>query len=731
MSIRSILARRSTLLITALLAGLCCAVGCKPPAPPTPQTPAAVPPAGDLPAAQLYAQAQELEHVACDGDAILLARGVNVEDDGPAFGLFDPDAEAGRVVRKDLSDPSLGPYFESLTAAVQARKKLLVPSLSADSASLLLFAARAGGGPLLIRVNGQPVRFDPRDASATTQPDRPVVGPRWWQIPVAAALLTVGENAIELRSASDAPGWRLMIAPKAGFGQGTGERAFPGLSERSADGGATWTPEKLGHEGKAAGEYCVRLLLGQYELAGRWTGPVVDLARDADTDRIRHAVTVGAIRGRIVQRTPAGTKIQWWVRSGRLAVAEGDRWSDWAPVQPDDAGEFTVPRPAGRFVQMRARLSTEDPAGSPRILGLTLVGMDVKAAPEPPGRIDVHEFPSARVWRPALSFEAGPLPGRQAAALTRRYGLSDAVRNARTEFELVLRVMRWTRQVGRQGLLMPDSRWIAGTILATRTDQPQSLPCQVVLCEGLATVGVPARIVGFMPPDAPGGPILHAVEFWSCDYDKWVLADAMAGDYFIDESTAAPLGAIELQRRFVQCGCRPGLTGADLKLRVIRDGRQLPADQAVPCWAAGALLLVPRSDFTGKPGTTPLNAVYSPAGWSGYVAWAGPEAVSAGPQVIRRVDRLGDFNWPLCRVQVEVEHGTEPGELLVYLYTQTPSLDTFLVSVDGSEWKPWTADFRWQLVPGPNCLRICERNKARRMGPVSTLTVNYVPPVEQ
>ena len=124
--------------------------------------------------ADLYAAADGLVDVQPNGGGITLARGVVIEDDGPAFGIFDQAAEVAQPQGGQAAQLALRltdtPCWEPLSATRRIRKILPIAPLNPKSAELLVFASRAGRAPLHVQVNGAPVVFDPPDG-ASSQPD--------------------------------------------------------------------------------------------------------------------------------------------------------------------------------------------------------------------------------------------------------------------------------------------------------------------------------------------------------------------------------------------------------------------------------------------------------------------------------------------------------------------------------------------------------------------------------
>jgi hypothetical protein len=77
---------------------------------------------------------------------------------------------------------------------------------------------------------------------------------------------------------------------------------------------------------------------------------------------------------------PAKTTISVAVRSGNTAESD-DAWSEWSTEQTD-AGKAVIAAPPARFLQYRLTLSSNDPAVTPSVRGVTLRYQTTNQAPE-------------------------------------------------------------------------------------------------------------------------------------------------------------------------------------------------------------------------------------------------------------------------------------------------------------------------------------------------------------
>ena len=813
--------------LVSLLIGLAAIGGCA-------QTPAG-PAAARSPG--LYDLAEDLTNIRSADGGVSLARGVLIEDDGPAFGIFDPlaeggpDAIPGRPIRKSAVDVTDTPYWEPLSKTCMARKTLLVgalPGRSADegqhaalkprTAELLVYAARRPDAKLIVQVNGSRVEVKAEAVAApASRPDKPVAStqpagqakavaprfepPRWHRISISEADLRTGENEIVLSSDTDSPGWLLLIAPRDAYGRGTaGRRTFPGRSFRSDDSGRTWqggqASAKLGRAGLAAGEYAVRLLLDQHVLTGQWTGPRADLDRwQAEPGYpIRRVVTFKSADGHVDQDVPAGCKVQWEFRSGSVQLGLNSAWGPWTKFAPDAAGGFHLDAVNNRYVQLRATLTTENPAVSPVVKGIKMALAEPAEQPVPPGRLRVTEWNNPRIVRSALDFTYETWPNAKLKLLDERFGLAAAIKPARTQFETAILTLDWLKAtMHSHNVFVPSHTWNATDILSTQTTAPtEPLAYALVYCQALLAHGITARVFG------EGS----ACEFWSTDFRKWVLVkpcgdilvDPLSWEYCIDAKTGVPVNGWELYQAhsysFQEKDRRDEArlsNPAPLRLEELMDlesssddGLRVVKSSGVRPPGSGMgfrlpVLLIPRNNFASSDRLLPLTITEMPQpGWPELIVydpsvaylnamyaksakmsalWSardgdfyrlmggkgkpepGPKRTPEPPRVVsmsqlpHHLDRLCDLYPTLNTVQMEVQYGKTPGELWVYLDTETPGFETFQLNIDQAGFSsiPGANHFIWRLAPGPNSLQVRVRNKAGATGSISSIAVQYLP----
>jgi hypothetical protein len=95
--------------------------------------------------------------------------------------------------------------------------------------------------------------------------------------------------------------------------------------------------------------------------------------------------------------TPSGTAVTIAVRSGNVAEPD-ETWSDWSAEQTDPE-RAVVSAPPARFLQYRVTLTSEDPAATPALHGLTLRYSTTNQAPEV-GKVEVPDLDAANLENP-------------------------------------------------------------------------------------------------------------------------------------------------------------------------------------------------------------------------------------------------------------------------------------------------------------------------------------------
>lgn len=641
-----------------------------------------------LDAKALYGRAVASDvRLSSDGAAVVLDESELIEDDGPAAGY------------------SYKPNEERLSDTVWIKKELSVPDPVARKATLLV----GPGGDLRAIVNGKPVELGPAEKT----------GNYWQAYTIPPATLTAGTNEVVLSG----PG-RVWIARAEDFAAGSTERpTHPGRSLRSADGGRTWVRDCLGPVGDVRGEYYVRLVLDRYRPAGSLTMPVVDAGNLAG--RVVAPPLSGPVPVRVHLDAEGGGvgTVRLRVRTGTTPVPAAKTWSDWA----DAASGQEIRGPTGRYLQVAVELATADRLRTPRVKSLR-----IEADPPTSGdwatKLTVIASDNPEIVRSSVPFVYEPFGHPRLKQLRARHRLDAVVKGARTEFELVERLARWSAGRWDRGHLKDAyPPWDALEILRPHADgTPTGGFCQqynVVFLQACESFGIPGRAVSIGPGDRGGirGGGHEVVEVWSNQFRKWVYVDGNTAWYAVDPGTKVPLSLWELRRR--QLPVLAGKPAGRIEVVHLREeGRRWEGLAGWPPFLE--LRLIPRSDFLERASPLPLHQGMRGWFWTGHHVWTDAESPASLLYGRRVVDRR-NWEWTLNQARYTLEATATPGEVRVHLDTETPGFDTFLADVDGTGPRPVASGFIWKLRPGRNRLDVRPRNVAGREGIAGRVTLDY------
>lgn len=619
-------------------------------------------------------------------DAIELARGVLVEDDGPAAGY------------------SYQPNEERLGESVAIRKQLLLTDPRAERATLLV----GGNGQFQFTVNDEP-----RALASLGK-----VGDYWQAFELPTSALRMGLNDIVIRGKG-----MLWIARDDEYPAGSRERTrHPNRSAKSRDGGTTWNDKQLGTGDDLDGEYYVRLALDQYRPRGEWTSGVIDLANltgdviGAPVERVS-GVKIAAD----VQKVESGQCVVQY-RVGKSPVQSAATWSFWQSLPSN--GE--LPGGTERFLQLRAVFTTDDPRQTPQLRGISVQS----TAPESPAwhtSLRVVESTNAPLVRSAIPFEYEPFDHPSLRQLREQFRLDDVVRGAKTELETITRLAVWASQQFRHGghlkTLYPP--WNALEILRPHDDgTPIGGFCQqfnLVFLQACESFGIAGRAVSIGPGDqkftARGGH--EVVELWSHEHRKWIYIDGNMAWYAVDRATQTPLSLLELHDRQLDA-----LAGrAYPPVEIVTLAKADRAWTALTDWPPFVeLRMIPRSNFLAVRAPLPLNQGMRGWSWTGHHVWH--DARSPAPLIYgQRVTRRGDWEWSLDQVQLFVAASTTPGELHVHCDTVAAGLRTLEVQFDDGSWSPCDTQVTWKLHAGRNRLAMRTMNTLNRPGAATVIVI--------
>lgn len=618
-----------------------------------------------------------------DGAAIELERGILIEDDGPAAGY------------------SYQPNEERIAGEVWIKKDLLVSDPRAEGAVLLV----GGSGEFFARING---RQEPLTARGKT-------GGYWQRYDLPKDALRPDKNEIVLHGMG-----KVWIARDDEYAAGSRKRTrHPNRSAKSSDGGKTWSDDRLGSGGNVDGEYYVRLFLDQHRPEGTLTLPVIDLGNLEGQPIAPPVRSIGAVRVSISSDDVPQGRVAISVRSGPSCVPSDPGWSAWQPLVAGDK----VAAPAGRYLQTRLRLTTNDPRHTPK-LSEVVIAAEAEVDGDWHRRLRVAASDNRPIVRTSIPFEYEPLDHPRLKMLREKYKLDEVVAGTRTELELIGRLAAWSARQWDKGHLGEGyPPWDSLEILSQHTDgRPVGGFCQqynVVFLQACESFGLCGRAVSIGPGDS-GLPIRgghEVVEIWSNEFGKWIYVDGNAAWYFIDRTTRAPLSLRELRQRQLQTAA--GKPSEPIEIVKLAETRYEWKD--LSAWPPFAeLRLIPRSNFLEQKSPLPLNQGMRGWFWTGHYVWT-DEASPASLLYGNRVSLPTNWDWTLNQTHIVLEATTTPGQLRVQLDAVTPSFASFEVKLDGREWRRSTADFPWQLRPGKNRLEARSANTAGRAGRISSV----------
>jgi hypothetical protein len=389
-----------------------------------------------------------------------------------------------------------------------------------------------------------------------------------------------------------------------------------------------------------------------------------------------------------------------------------------------------------RFVQWRAVLTTKKPKATPALDG---VEVEARVAPRPRDwttRLELTDSHNEEILYTSIPFEYEKFDEPELVELRRQYKLDDVVAGAQGELEKMIKLRNW---VSAQWKYDPPIQYYPAW------DAREIIPLQKGFCVQYAIVymqcalslGMQTRFVfGYFPNmELKGNWVCgHEVnEYWSNDLGKWVMMDAHQDECFVDSRTGVLTSMLELHEDQLDTYLPGGIDGS----RVPLDGER--PSEGVLRWKGadpapqpekptldikwGYLHWMPRNNFYAHRFPEPLYQGRSWT-WTGYWLWQDdrtPRQWKHG----RYTRRHSDIEWTINQVRWAVTPTDRDGVVGVTMGTVTPDFDTFLISVDGGEWRPCGSSFDWDLHQGKNRVEMRVRNRAGVFGRRSWIELNY------
>jgi hypothetical protein len=134
---------------------------------------------------------------------------------------------------------------------------------------------------------------------------------------------------------------------------------------------------------------------------------------------------------------------------------------------------------------------------------------------------------------------------------------------------------------------------------------------------------------------------------------------------------------------------------------------------------------MPRNNFLEQKYPLPICQGRDSWKWTDYVAWQGPEMPAGQWLYGKFTARRSDIEWTINTVRVGLEASERDGVLKAAFATMTPYLETFLVRVDGGEWRASGREFLWRLHGGVNRMEVRVQNTSGVLGGVTGVDVEF------
>ena len=672
-----------------------------------------------------------------DGGAIRLEGNILIEDDAPGCGYS--------------ADPS---SVEILKEGIVLKKTLVLVQLPSRAAYVVAMfypdnpPAPNNGRHVIFTVNGHDVVWEMKHF--------------WSHAPVPAEFLKEGDNEILVRVQEPDTRFRTWVALDQNFTIGSATRVHhPNRSARSSDGGITWDDRHLGVNGKADGEYSIRLNLEAYQPEGWVESPVVDLAENSNVEALQLPVTIKDVALDIDRETPEGTSVGLEVRTGPTLLPDDKGWSGWV----SSTGGISDIK--GRYLQFRLRCASSVSDRSPLIAGARLRSIyQVDRA----GDLSEYRSVSSKRFpliRSSFPFEYERPTFDRVKKFRSRMKLDRVVGDARTEFEKMLRIKGWVAKQWNWHLLKPEQdimEWDANRIMTPGANGTVEggfcLHYAIVLMQALQSFGFPARVVS-VDYSVWGGH--EVVEVWSNDYGKWIFLDANFDTYFADPTTGIPLSVLEMHNLFVKAyfGAetinRDSWSREDLVRRAherrdtslviavlggnANSGKLTsyqwwnpPLELSPYCGGYGPLVMgylryMPRGNYLSKPTPVPVNHGRTHWGWTGYYCWYDPQTPRSLEHSIftnRVTDLYGNLNQIDFRATV-----VRSGLLRFTMVSNSPDFREYVVTVNGKATRTKSHSFEATLERGLNRVEMRITDSMGNMGAMSSFGCTYIPQAEQ
>ena len=682
-------------------------------------------------------QLKELGYFKDDG-AIRLNDMLLIEDDAPACGPPEGVADSS--------------WVERLHKGVVIRKDFILDDPRAFSGFLVFKGTEMKDNihPLYISVNGVTFkRLPTRTAYPLARQYINLRWSRWFAIEIPLGALKKGRNEILLWSDSEEPSWVIHIAAEQEFKRGSLTRTHhPNRSAKSLDGGKTWDFKKLGWKNGIDGEYSIRLSLDRSVPEGVYTSPVIDLAEEWGITAIKKRVTLNDCRVQWDVDVPEGSRVEITARLGKSPVPSAKTWSRYEKVTGDDFTKLWK-NPRGRYLQFKVIMTADNPLVTPSFKGLSVETNMEEISTKSNVMSRIVEFRNGRVIRSSYEFANENFRNKKLLGFRKRFELDKVVAGAQTEFEVMLRLLRWAYEIPVQSTYS----WNFNDIAVLKRDDAGNIVLQKnyrgrrrdamclfsnqVLMGACITFGYTARHINIHSEGVSG----HEVtEVWSNEFNKWIHLDATRDFYNYNPETGIPMSMLEVHNRLTELVPRVETWQRPFRMEMASDSLALQARMAyregnnrflVRDLSHGPHILLTtghfrtpmRNDFMSRERPVPVRQGNTMWGWDGFLHYY-DKTFPRRREYQRQTERWQDFYWTLNQSELTLSETERPGILRVDVDTETPCFETFLIQIDDGELKEnRSSSFEWPLHEGLNRLRVRVRNTAGVLGPESFVSV--------
>ncbi|MEO6135506.1 MAG: transglutaminase-like domain-containing protein [Ginsengibacter sp.] len=676
-------------------------------------------------------------------ESIVLDDNFLIEDDAPGIGA------------------TRASVWDTIRYGVTLRKHLNIERWPIKKATITMMAypvqpvGDMSGGKLEFRVNGHtPIVYEVRHS--------------WTSVPVPEEYLKHGENVIEVTVHDKNTKFSTPIALYSNYKYGLASPpSFP-HSERSLDGGKTWTHNDLGGSNNNSGEYSIRLKLQSYHQEGWLQTPVINLADSASKGVLYFPSTVTGGQIKLDSKYSQGSELKLYIRSGNIHLPEVGKWTDWQILSNDKLpSNFD-----DRFIQLKLSFKSNSGTVTPRINSLSLNSQWTNLLPEIGKEIAVTDGLNYAMVRSSFPFQ-NEIPSYPALQeLRKKYDLDKIVEGAHSEWEKIKLLQNWV--AGLWDWHMPDAEgadmvaWDAREILSTTdsTGKPKKiggfcLYYDVVFVQACQSLGIAARIVNINYAVMGG----HEVsEVWSRDYGKWVMIDAQFDNIYYDKKTKEPLSVLELHKVFLDTYFPGGesinrdawsiqdrdrrsenIDPSKLPIYMESGGHALGGqisnnyvwwkvvlNEAAPGYSGGygffntgEIRWLPRSNWLSKPLPMPISHGLLHWPWDGYLEWTDAQTPES-PEHRYFVRRESDIYGRLFTVDFDAQ-ADEKGFIHLSMATDSPGFSYFELITNGHRVTTSKPQYLWKLEKGINKLEIRSVDVFGYRGVMSKLNINYMP----